>query len=89
FLEHYDNLLIMRSFSKVGFASIRLGYMMGRNDLISKIKRKVIIPIIAIGGINNKNYRKVIKAGADGIAIASYLFEGDLKKNLQSLAKRT
>lgn len=37
FLEHYDNLLIMRSFSKVGFASIRLGYMMGRNDLISKI----------------------------------------------------
>lgn len=37
FLEHHDNLLIMRSFSKVGFASIRLGYMLGRSELISKI----------------------------------------------------
>lgn len=37
FIRHYDNLLIMRSFSKVGFASIRLGYMLGRSELISKI----------------------------------------------------
>jgi len=37
FLEHNDNLLIMRSFSKVGFASIRLGYMMGNSNLINKV----------------------------------------------------
>lgn len=37
FLKHNDNLLIMRSFSKVGFASIRLGYMVGNAELINKI----------------------------------------------------
>ncbi|MEO0129187.1 MAG: thiamine phosphate synthase [candidate division WOR-3 bacterium] len=58
-------------------------------DLIRKIKNKVNIPVIAIGGINNKNYKKVLKTGADGIAIVSYLFEGSLKKNLQSLIKGT
>ncbi|MEO0123838.1 MAG: thiamine phosphate synthase [candidate division WOR-3 bacterium] len=56
-------------------------------DLIRKLKSKINIPIIAIGGINDKNYKKVLKAGADGIAIVSYLFEGSLKKNLQSLIK--
>ncbi len=56
-------------------------------DLISKLKNRIDIPIIAIGGINNKNYKEVLRAGADGIAIASYLFEGNLKKNLQSLIK--
>uniref|UniRef100_A0A7V0Z5J4 Thiamine-phosphate synthase n=1 Tax=candidate division WOR-3 bacterium TaxID=2052148 RepID=A0A7V0Z5J4_UNCW3 len=57
-------------------------------DLIRKLKNKINIPIIAIGGINNRNYKKVLKAGADGIAIASYLFEGDLKENLWSLTKK-
>ena len=37
YLENYDNLLVMRSFSKVGFASIRLGYMMGNSRLINKL----------------------------------------------------
>lgn len=57
-------------------------------DLIRKLKNKISIPIIAIGGINNKNHKMVLKAGADGIAIASYLFEGNLKKNLRSLTKK-
>ncbi|MEO0206877.1 MAG: thiamine phosphate synthase [candidate division WOR-3 bacterium] len=54
-------------------------------DLIRLICKKVNIPVIGIGGINNKNCRKVINAGADGIAVASYLFEGNLRENLQSL----
>jgi len=36
-VNKYKNLLIMRSFSKVGFAGIRLGYMMGNKDIISKL----------------------------------------------------
>lgn len=54
-------------------------------DLIRRLSKKVNIPIIGIGGINNKNYQKVIRTGASGIAVASYLFEGNLKKNLRSL----
>ncbi|MCX7770100.1 MAG: histidinol-phosphate transaminase [Proteobacteria bacterium] len=37
FLDQNNNLLIMRSFSKVGLASIRLGYMIGDEHLINKI----------------------------------------------------
>ncbi len=36
-VNKYKNLLIMRSFSKVGFAGIRLGYMIGNKDIISKL----------------------------------------------------
>lgn len=54
-------------------------------DLVNRLSKKIKIPIIGIGGINNKNYQKVIRAGASGIAVASYLFEGDLQINLRSL----
>lgn len=54
-------------------------------ELIRRLRKRVNIPIIAIGGINKWNYKEVIKTGADGIAVASYLFEGNLKKNLQAL----
>jgi histidinol-phosphate aminotransferase len=36
-VHKYRNLLVMRSFSKVGFAGIRLGYMIGNKDIISKL----------------------------------------------------
>jgi len=38
---------------------------------LREIRRAVSIPVIAIGGINRKNVRDVIAAGADGIAVIS------------------
>ena len=32
-------------------------------------------PIVAIGGINNSNYKKLIKSGAKYIAISSYIWD--------------
>ena len=32
-------------------------------------------PIVAIGGINNQNYKKLIKAGANYIAISSFIWD--------------
>lgn len=40
-------------------------------ETLREIRRAVSIPVIAIGGINRKNVRDVIKAGADGIAVIS------------------
>jgi len=40
-------------------------------DYISKVKAKVRVPIVAIGGINRENARLVLAAGADAIAISS------------------
>ena len=41
--ENYENLAIMRTFSKVGFAGIRLGYLVA-NKKIASIVRRFIMP---------------------------------------------
>lgn len=38
---------------------------------ITAIKKKVALPLIAIGGINHANVRDAIRAGADGVAVIS------------------
>jgi thiamine-phosphate pyrophosphorylase len=40
-------------------------------SLLKQIRYKCQVPIIAIGGINHTNARKVIQSGADGIAVIS------------------
>ena len=37
-------------------------------------KKKINMPIVAIGGINSSNYRKILKNGADYIACSSYIW---------------
>ena len=43
--------------------------------IISEVKRKVNIPVVAIGGINRENVEEVIRAGADGVAVISAVFK--------------
>ena len=38
-------------------------------------KKKINKPIVVIGGINNLNYRKLINAGANYIAISSFIWD--------------
>ncbi|KGG80058.1 thiamine monophosphate synthase [Caloranaerobacter azorensis H53214] len=45
--------------------------------MIEEIKRNVKIPVIALGGINHKNIDKVLSAGADGIAVMSYIMASE------------
>ena len=37
-------------------------------------KKKINMPIVAIGGINSSNYRKILSSGADLIACSSYVW---------------
>jgi thiamine-phosphate pyrophosphorylase len=53
--------------------------------VLRRICRRCRIPVIAIGGISPANQRKVFKAGAQGIAVCSALFDGDLRQNLRLL----
>ncbi|MBA4319628.1 MAG: thiamine phosphate synthase, partial [Flavobacterium sp.] len=39
-------------------------------SLIREIKKKVFLPLVAIGGINENNLQEVMKMGPDGIAVA-------------------
>lgn len=38
---------------------------------LREIRKRVRIPILAIGGINTENAREMIEAGADGVAVVS------------------
>ncbi len=44
-------------------------------DILKWAKRNIKKPIVAIGGINNHNYKKLIKAGAKYIAISSFIWD--------------
>ncbi len=47
------------------------------------IKQSVTIPVIAIGGINPDNLKSVIDAGADAVAVATAIVEGDINENVK------
>jgi len=52
-------------------------------EAISKVKKQIQIPLIAIGGINEDNVQSVIRAGADGVAIISSAIKTkEIKKRL-------
>lgn len=56
---------IFRSTTKKKHA-LPIGY-----ETIQMVQRKVKVPIFAIGGISLRNVAKVIKSGADGVAVIS------------------
>ena len=43
--------------------------------ILIEIKKKIKQPIVVIGGINNFNYKKLIKLGAKYIAISSFIWD--------------
>ena len=49
-------------------------------DEIAKIKERINIPVIALGGINENNVNKVLKNGADGIAAISAILLSESPK---------
>lgn len=56
---------------------------------ITRIKKKIKIPLIAIGGINKDNVARVIRAGADGIAVVSAVTRAEnIQKATRELLSR-
>ena len=44
-------------------------------DILKWAKKNIKKPIVVIGGINNSNYKKLLKAGAKYIALSSYIWD--------------
>jgi thiamine-phosphate pyrophosphorylase len=49
-------------------------------NILRWAKKNIKKPIVVIGGINNLNYKKLIKAGAKYIAISSYIWDNPFLK---------
>ena len=46
-------------------------------ETLREVKRKVSVPVVAIGGINEENVANVISAGADAVAVISAVLGAD------------
>ena len=55
--------------------------------ILNKVKKLTKIPIVAIGGINLKNYKKLLLNNANLLAISSYVWNNKKYKPLETLEK--
>ena len=57
-------------------------------EMIEQVRKKVSLPIIAVGGIDKNNVVDVIKRGADGVvAVSAVLISDDVKKEVGDIIK--
>ena len=55
--------------------------------ILNKVKKITKIPIVAIGGINISNYKKLLLNNANFLAISSYVWSNKKYKHLESIKK--
>ena len=79
-LKYKPNYLAFGSFYK---SKLKPKAIKANLNILKWAKKNTKIPIVAIGGINNKNYKKLIKFGAKYIALSSYIWDNpNLKPEL-------
>ena len=54
-------------------------------NLIKKLKKTSNIPVVAIGGINNLNYKKLLLNKSDFLAISGYIWNNKKLKPLEAI----
>ena len=54
-------------------------------EIIKKFKKNKNIPVIAIGGINNLNYKKLLLNKADFLAISGYIWNNKKLKPAEAI----
>ena len=71
-LQNNADYLAFGSFNK---SKLKPNAKRANLNILKWAKRKTKKPIVAIGGINNLNYKNFIKSGAKYIAISSYIWD--------------
>ena len=56
-------------------------------NILKWAKKNIKKPIVVIGGINSANYKKLIKAGANYIALSSFIWDNPKLKPEQAIKK--
>ena len=58
-----------------------------QKNLVKWSKQRSNLPIVAIGGINNRNYKSLIKFGVNYLAISSYIWNNPRLKPKEAIRK--
>ena len=56
-------------------------------DLLKYVKRLTKIPVVTIGGINDKNYKKLLLNNANFLAISGYIWNNKKYKPQEAIEK--
>ena len=56
-------------------------------DTLKKVKRITNLPIVAIGGINDQNYKKLLLNKANFLAISNYIWNNKKLKPIEAIKK--
>ena len=56
-------------------------------NLLKKAKRITKIPVVVIGGINDKNYKKLLLNKANFLAISGYIWKNNKLKPIEAIKK--
>ena len=71
-IKNNANYVAFGSFFK---SKLKQNAIKADSDILRWAKKNIKKPIVAIGGINNKNYKKLLRAGAKYIAISSFIWD--------------
>ena len=58
-----------------------------QKNLVKWCRQRTSLPIVAIGGINNKNYKSLVKFGVNYLAISSYIWNNPRLKPKKAIRK--
>ena len=81
---HKADYLAFGSFSK---SKLKPKAKRANLSILRWAKKNIKKPIVAIGGINNSNYKKLINSGAKYIAISSYIWDNPKLKPEKAIRK--
>ena len=85
-LKFNPNYLSFGSFYK---SKLKPNTFKANISILKWAKKNIKKPIVAIGGINNKNFRKLIKYGSKYIAISSFIWDNPDLKPEEAIKKFT
>ena len=83
-IKQKPNYLALGSFFK---SKLKPKAKKAQKDLVKWCKLKTNLPIVAIGGIDNNNYKSLIKFGVKYLAISSYIWNNPRLKPEEAIKK--
>jgi len=83
-IENKADYIAFGSFSK---SKLKPNAKKANIKVLKWAKKNIKKPIVVIGGINNVNYKRLIKAGAKYIAISSYIWDNPTLKPETAIRK--
>ena len=85
-IRRHPDVLKLNNNKPVMFETVKnaIEKKLGKTTL-NKIKKSVKIPVVAIGGINHKNYKKLLLNKADFLAISGYIWNNKKFKPHQAI----